>query len=74
MTRRLFSADTTDEISDLITMMIQSDLEYLPVVEDNRILGLLAIEDLVEFQIESLTDEIDQLNDYIDDLHEAGQD
>ena len=54
--------------------MIKSDLEHLPVIEDNRILGLLAIEDLFEFQIETLTDEIDQLNGYIEDLHEAGQD
>jgi len=74
MTGRLISAETTNELSDLISVMIKSDLEHLPVIEDNRILGLLAIEDLFEFQIESLTDEIDQLNDYIDDLHEAGQD
>jgi len=74
MTGRLISAESTDDISDLITVMIKSDLEHLAVIEDNNILGLLALKDLVEFQIESLTDEIHQLKDYIDDLHEAGQD
>ena len=74
VTRRLISAQTTDEIPDLITMMIQSDLEYLPVVADNEIIGVLALIDLIEYQIESLTQEINQLEDYIDDLHAAGQD
>ena len=74
MTGRLISAESTDDISDLITVMIKSDLEHLAVIEDNNILGLLELKDLVEFQIESLTDEIHQLKDYIDDLHEAGQD
>ena len=74
MTRRLFSAETTDEIPDLITMMIQSDLEHLPVIADNEIIGVLALIDLIEYQIESFTKEIRQLEDYIDDLHEAGRD
>ena len=74
MTGRLISAESTDDISDLITVMIKSDLEHLAVIEDHQILGLLTLKDLVEFQIESLTDEIHQLKDYIDDLHEAGQD
>jgi len=74
MTGRLISAGSMDDISDLITVMIKSDLEHLAVIEDNNILGLLALKDLVEFQIESLTDEIHQLKDYIHDLHEAGQD
>ena len=74
MTGRLISAESTDDISDLITVMIKSDLEHLAVIEDHQILGLLTLKDLVEYQIESLTDEIHQLKDYIDDLHEAGQD
>jgi len=74
MTSRLFSAETTDKIPDLITMMIQSDIEYLPVIADNTVIGVLALIDLIEYRIESFTKEIQQLEDYIDDLHEAGQD
>ena len=74
MTNRLISAESTDKIANLITVMIKSDLEHLAVMEDNNIMGLLELKDLVEFQIESLTNEIHQLKDYIDDLHEAGQD
>ena len=74
VTGRFISAATTDEITDLITVMIKSDLDHLAVIEDDNILGLLALKDLVEFQQSSLTQEIHQLKDYIDDLHEAGQD
>ena len=74
ITGRFIAAKSTDAIPELITLMIKSDLEHLPVMEDNRILGLLAFRDLVEVQLESLMEEIHQLKDYIDDLHEAGQD
>ena len=74
LTDRLISVESTDAISDSIRLMIKSDLEHIAVIEDNKIKGLLDFKDLVEFQIASLEEEIHQLKDYIDDLHEAGQD
>ena len=58
----------------MIRSDLKSDLDHLPVMDDDIIIGLLAFKDLVEVQLEALTDEIHQLNDYIEDLHEAGQD
>jgi signal-transduction protein with cAMP-binding, CBS, and nucleotidyltransferase domain len=55
-------------------MMIKSDIYHLPVMENKQIIGVLTLRDLFEFQIASLADEIHQLKDYIEDLHEAGQD
>ena len=74
VTNRLISAESTAEIDSLIPVMVRSDLEHLAVIDNNNIIGLLELKDLLEFQIESLTNEIHQLKDYIDDLHEAGQD
>jgi len=74
MNDRLISVESTDAISDSIRLMIKSGLEHLAIIEKNNIVGLLEFKDLVEFQIESLKEEIHQLKDYIDDLHEAGQD
>lgn len=74
VTNRLISAESTAEIANLIPVMIRSDLEHLAVIDNNDIIGLLELKDLLEFQIESLTSEIHQLKDYIEDLHEAGQD
>jgi len=46
----------------------------LPVIEEKKIVGMLTLKDLMKHQIDSLTDEIHQLKNYIADLHEAGQD
>jgi len=70
----LVAVKPTDNITTVIKMMIKSDCYHLPVMENQKILGLLALKDLSEFQIDLLTGEIDQLQNYIDDLHEAGQD
>lgn len=74
ITHRMVSAESRDDIEDIIAMMINADMDHLPVVENDKILGLLAFKDLVEFRLEALAGEIHQLNAYIDDLHEAGQD
>lgn len=74
ITREFIAAKPTDSIRAAINLMIQSDIYHLPVVENNNIIGVLALKDLAEFQIASLMEEIRQLKDYIDDLHEAAQD
>lgn len=74
MTNKLIVADPEDELSHVIAMMIKADIKHLPVVEKKKIIGMLTFNDLIEHQIESLTDEIYQLKDYIEDLHEAGRD
>jgi hypothetical protein len=43
-------------------------------VKAGDLIGMLTLNDLIERRIDSLTEENYQLKDYIDDLHEAGQD
>lgn len=74
ITREFNAAKPTDNLTAVINRMIKSDIYHLPVIENKKIIGVLALKDLAEFQIDSLIDEIDRLKDYIDDLHEAGQD
>jgi len=74
MTNKLISADPEDEVSHVIAMMIKSDIKHLPVFEEKKILGMLTLNDLIEQQMGSLTDEIHHLKDYIDALHDAGRD
>jgi len=74
ITREFIAAKPTDNLTAVINRMIKSDIYHLPVIENNKIIGVLALKDLAEFQIDSLTDEIDRLKEYIEDLHEAGQD
>ena len=73
MTNKLIVADPSERISAVATRMIKSDIRHLPIVEKKKIIGILTLNDLIEYQIDSLTDEIHHLNDYIDDLHDAGR-
>ena len=74
MTPRLLTARTEDEVSAVMTMMIQADIKHMPVIKENEIVGLLTLADLIEHQINMLTDELHHLREYIEDLHLAGQD
>jgi IMP dehydrogenase len=74
MTPKLLVAKTEDEISSVMSMMIQADIKHMPVIEENKIVGMLTLADLIEYQINMLTDELHHLRDYIEDLHHAGQD
>jgi len=74
MTCNYLLAEPKDAIATVLDKMIAADITHLPVMEDNKIVGMLTLRELMEHQIASLSDEIHQLNDYIADLHEAGQD
>ena len=74
MTPKLLLAKTEDKISSVMAMMIQADIKHMPVIEENKIVGMLTLADLIEHQINMLTDELHHLRDYIEDLHHAGQD
>ena len=73
MTRNLIVAESKDDINDVMTRMIKADITHLPVMENERIVGMLTLKDLMAHQIDLLTGEIHQLKDYIADLHDAGQ-
>jgi CBS domain-containing protein len=74
MIAKRMAAKLEDEISAVLAVMTTDDIRHMPVVEDNYIIGILTLNDLIAHQIESLTDEIQQLREYIEDLHEAGRD
>ena len=74
MNRNLLLAEPKDPITTVLDKMVIADITHLPVIEEKKIFGMLTLKDLMKHQIDSLTDEIHQLKDYIADLHEAGQD
>ena len=74
MTDNLIFADPEAEISRIMAIMIKADIKHLPILENKKIAGMLTLSDLIHHQVESLTEEIHQLQEYLDDLHEAGRD
>ena len=74
MTQKLIVARPEDDIDALVAQMIKSDIKHIPVIGEDGLMGMLTLNDLIEFQIEILADEIRHLREYIADLHDAGQD
>ena len=71
MSDRLIVAETGDDISTAMAMMIKADIRHLPVIKNQSLIGMLTISDLVKHQIGTLTAELHYLQDYITDLQEA---
>ena len=74
MTDNLIAAEPEDDVSRVMAIMLKADIKHLPVMKANKLIGMLTLHDLVEHRIASLIEEIHQLKDYIDDLHDAGRD
>ncbi len=74
MSPKLLVAKTEDEVSRVMSLMIQADIKHMPVIAENKIVGMLTLHDLIEHQLDMLTDELHHLREYIEDLHHAGQD
>ena len=73
MTPNLIVAEPEDTVIDVMARMIKADITHLPVMEGEKIVGMLTLKDLMAQQIEELAEEIHQLKEYITDLHDAGQ-
>jgi CBS domain-containing protein len=54
-----------DSISDCMSIMTDKHIRHLPVMESNRVIGVISIGDLVKEVIEEQKQEIDYLQQYI---------
>lgn len=74
MTNKLITAEPEAEILSTVFMMLQTDIRHLPVVRDEKIIEMLSIRDLIRHQLNSLTTDLEHLQNYLADLQEAGND
>ncbi|MGD9823796.1 CBS domain-containing protein [Desulfobacter sp.] len=74
MTSRLIVAEPQDSVDAAMAMMIKAGIRHLPVVGDQKIIALIALEDLVKAHVGALTQELHYLKDYISDLQDAAHD
>ena len=71
MTAELISVETEDNIAGAIEAMLRAGIHHMPVNEDGQIIAILPVNDLAAQHIENLESEIDHLNEYIHQLHDA---
>lgn len=65
MSAKVITVDTKQSIDKCMSIMTDSHLRHLPVVEGGELLGLLSIGDLVKEAIAAQADLIRQLEQYI---------
>jgi CBS domain-containing protein len=65
MVKDLIVAVPDDELNDISGIMVEKNIRHLPVLENNKVVGMLSIRDIIQTQVSKLHSEIHYLKDYI---------
>ena len=65
MTRKVVSCKQADTVAAIMEMMTSGKFRHLPVVEDDRVVGLISIGDIVKWRVKEFEAEQEALRDYI---------
>ena len=65
MTRKVMTCSANDTISSVMERMTQGKFRHLPVVEQERLAGIISIGDVVKHRLQEMEREQSALRDYI---------
>ena len=65
MIKDLMVAVPEDDLDNISAIMVEKNIRHLPVLENNKVVGMLSIRDIIQVQVKKLTSEIHYLKDYI---------
>ena len=65
MSSPIIAAKPTDSVSECMEIMTRCGCRHLPVMDGNKLLGIISIRDLVKCVVEEKQSQIEQLNQYI---------
>ena len=65
MTRKVVSCREKDTVAAIMEMMTNGKFRHLPVVEDERVVGLISIGDVVKWRVQEYENEQEALQQYI---------
>jgi CBS domain-containing protein len=65
MTRKVISCKQSDTVAAIMEMMTLGKFRHLPVVEGDRVVGLISIGDIVKWRVREYEMEQEALRDYI---------
>jgi CBS domain-containing protein len=65
MTRKVVSCRQADTVGAIMEMMTSGKFRHLPVVEDDKVVGLISIGDIVKRRVMEYEKEQEALRDYI---------
>ena len=61
MTRHVFTCDVNDSINSVIDRMTKGKFRHMPVLENDRLAGMVSIGDILKWHIDTIRDHIHQL-------------
>ena len=65
MTRKVVSCKQSDTVAEIMEMMTVGKFRHLPVVDAERVVGLISIGDIVKWRVREYEMEQEALRDYI---------
>jgi CBS domain-containing protein len=65
MVSNLIIAVPDDELNNIAAIMVEKNIRHLPVLDNNKVIGILSIRDIIQTHVSKLTSEIHYLKDYI---------
>ena len=65
MTRKVVSCKPADTVASIMEMMTLGKFRHLPVVEGEKVVGLISIGDIVKWRVREFETEQEALRDYI---------
>ena len=65
MTKNLMVAELSEDINNVMSVMVEKNIRHLPVVEQGKVIGMLSIRDIILAHVGRITAEIHYLKDYI---------
>ena len=65
MTKNVITCNTKNTTEELLELMVKKHFRHIPVVQNNKLIGVVSIGDLVKDRTKRLKKEIDQLKSYV---------
>ena len=65
MTEHVFTCPPTATVDEMLTLMTERRVRHLPIMEEDRLVGLISIGDVVKHRLEQAVGEAEALKDYI---------
>ena len=65
MTTKILTCTLDDSLRNMLALMTERRVRHLPVVENNRMVGIVSIGDVVKMRLDDLVSEAESLRGYI---------
>jgi CBS domain-containing protein len=65
MTRKVVTCGHSDTVAAIMELMTTGKFRHVPVVEQDRVVGVISIGDVVKYRLREIEDESTALRDYI---------